>query len=443
MSDVDGLLEEVGDRSDRGGTQTSSANPITLDFGRSNIIPKVEQPSMTIASEDESVLGKPTIPTREENACTKTTEFSIFGPRRPDSQSGAVSIAPPQPLPKRVTRSGTSTNLENEYLPYCPRLLARTPTQIIQETNNSVLSILHRPLTTMAKKSGRVYIFTRPDDAALVKVGFTTRSGEVRVAAWGKDCCYAAKLEYVTDMMPHAWLVERVFQEQLKQYRRKERRCKWKASCSKQHIEWYEIGVKEARRVIEIWAGWIQKYRPWASDDVLTPTWACLLNQYRIALKGADCDKEMWDRFVRMEEPRKVMSVVRSPAFEQNPNKSTSSVSVHTTELKVSCKPQLPELQTMLPKRVHSDSSSAPSISPSEPSSPSKPPRRSIRRTCYERAANTVRLVATSTSFNLHTSLSASSGRNRKSPSPQVAIRIERKSMSTAWRELDEGYCTA
>ncbi len=390
-----------------------------------------------------SVLGKPTTPTREENAYTRTTDLSICEPRQPEPRSGAVSIAPPQPLPKRVTRSGTSTNLEKEYVPYCPRLLACTPTQIIQETNNSVLSILNRSLTIMAKKSGRVYIFTRPDDPALVKIGFTTHSGEARVAAWGKDCCYAAKLEFVTEMMPHAWLLERIVQEQLKQYRRKERRCKWKASCSTQHIEWYEIGVKEARKVIESWAGWIQKYRPWGSDDVLTPTWAYLLNQYRMALKDADRDEEMWDRFVRMEAPRKAISIVRSQASKQNLNNSTSSFTVHTTELKASCKPQLPELQTTLPKRVHSDSSSAPSLSPSQPRSPSKPPRRSIRRLCYNTAADTTRLVFKSALSGLTTSISPSPDRSRKSPTPQVTVRMDRGSVSIAWGEVDEGYCTA
>ncbi|ERF72355.1 hypothetical protein EPUS_06111 [Endocarpon pusillum Z07020] len=381
MSDADVLHEKVVDRSDGEGTQTSNANPTSPEFAPCNIILKVEQPSMAVTSGDDSALGKPTTLASEQNACRDTIDLPICEPRQPDSQSGAISIAPPQPLPKRITRSGTSTNLEKEYVPYCPYLSARTPTQIIQATNASVLSILNRPLTIMAKKSGRVYIFTRPDDPALLKTGFTTHSGEARVAAWGKDCCYAAKLEFVTEMMPHAWLVERLVQEHLKQYRRKERRCKWKDSCSKQHIEWYEIGVKEARRVIESWAGWIQKYRPWGSDDVLTPTWASLLNQYRIALKGPDCDKEMWDRFVRMEEPRKVVPVGRSAASKQDLNTSISSFTVHTTELKLSCKSPLPELQTTLPKRVHSDSSSAPSLSPSQPRSPSKPPRRSIRQT--------------------------------------------------------------
>ena len=445
MSDADVVLEKVMDRFDREGTQTSSANPISSDFAPSNIIPGVEQPSMAITSEDDCLLGKPTTPGRENNAWIKTTDVPTCEPRQPDSQSGAISIAPPQPLPKRATRSGTSTNLENEYVPYCPHLLARTPTQIIQETNTSVLSILNRPLTIMAKKSGRVYIFTRPDDPALLKIGFTTHSGEARVAAWGKDCCFAAKLEFVTEMMPHAWLVERIVQEHLKQYRRKERRCKWKASCSKQHIEWYEMDVKEARRVIECWAGWIQKYRPWGTDDVLTPTWASLLNQYRIALKGSDRDKDMWDRFVRMEEPRKVVPVVGSAASKQDLNTSISSFAVHTTELKLSCKPQLPELQITLPKRVHSDSSSAPSLSPSEPRSPSKPPRRSRRRMCYKTAADTTRLVFKSTLSSLYTSISASSDTNRQSPTPEPSVRMDRKSVSVAWEELeelDEGYCT-
>ncbi|KAF7510324.1 hypothetical protein GJ744_006820 [Endocarpon pusillum] len=359
MSDADVLLEKVVGRSDCEGTQTSSANPTSLEFAPSKIIVKVEQPSMAIKSEDDFALGKPTTLASGKHACRDTTDLPMRQPRQPDSQSGAISIAPPQPLPKRVTRSGTSINLEKEYVPYCPHLLARTPTQIIQATNASVLSILNRSLTIMAKKSGRVYIFTRPDDPALLKIGFTTHSGEARVAAWGEDCCYAAKLEFVTEMMPHAWLVERIVQEHLKQYRRKERRCKWKDSCSKQHIEWYEMGVEEARRVIESWAGWVQKYRPWGSDDVLTPTWASLLNQYRIALKGPDCDKEMWDRFVRMEEPRKVAPVGQSPASKQDLNTSISSFAVPTTELKLSCKSPLLGLQTTVPKRVHSDSPSS------------------------------------------------------------------------------------
>jgi T5orf172 domain len=438
----------------------------------------------------------------------KAANRSKCEPQEHEPSSGAIRNLPPQPLPRRVTRSGTFSEREEKYLPFCPYLLTLTSAQLTHHTNAALLSLVATPLKIMAKKTGCVYIFTRPDDPSLVKIGFTTHSGQARVAAWSDNCCYAASLEYCTETIPHAWLVERLVQEHLAQYRRIEVRCKWKASCATRHKEWYEISVKEAQGAVQMWADWIIKYRPWGNDHTLTPEWVSLVDTYRKALDGPGKDKEMWGSFVRMDDPRKLGSVVLSPAADdmmQEYNTETailkaSNIStlspVQTSQVKVIRKPCHPPLDTEIPLSIINDSSPSPSSKhsqssfptpkpkvirkllplflntkelksnrcsspPSSSPSPAQKPRtpisttllkQTIRHTIHQTNPETIQALVKSAFSNLDTYLAGSSSnpsspsgknKNKKGRNTRITIKMDRKSMSLAWGELDEGYCTA
>jgi T5orf172 domain len=440
--------------------------------------------------EDGHSLDEPAILVGEKHILEERKDLSLDGTRKGHcSGNGAITISPPQPLPKRVTRSGTLFQPDDEYLPYCPGLLTLTPSELIHRRNTSLLSLLSRPLAETAKKNGCVYIFTRPDDPSLVKIGFTKHSGEARTAAWGKGCCYAARLEFATEMIPHAWQVERLVQEQLKQYRRKERKCKWKATCSTQHQEWYEIGAGEAQSVVETWAAWITKYRPWGADGVLTRDWARLLDRYRIALKGPDCDADLWDRWARMEEPSEASPVVSTPNLQPTPERHSASTGLDNLDLhqtssssstagrdrrKAAAKIPLPaesyytktrtslesgcshaadsklllklRLSVSPPKcwqRLEIDCSSPISATPSPPASPTMLRTPGIWRPAHQASSDALRAALKSALASLDAYSAASSGANGHHAHLQQTIRSFKKPIARTWTELEQGYCTA
>ena len=371
--------------------------------------------------------------------------------------SSVFPVTPPSPLPERVTRSGTFTEAEPEYLPFSPYVLQLSPSQLIQYRNDSLLSLLAKPLSPMAKKHGVVYIFTRPDDPKLVKIGFTTKPGKDRVAQWGRGCCYLAGLEHVTEFMPHAWLVERLAEEELKHHRKREQRCKWNARCSKKHKEWYEIGLQEGIKVVQRWADWIIKYLPWGPDHVMTPEWMSLLNKYRIALKRSDPDEDMWDRWVRMEEPRNVVTMPQPSSTEQNRNDISDTTTPMTESASKSNHPitdadsaqasaSKPKPEPTIIATESSNSSNPSSLSP-----PTTPTHQTIRQTIQTppdtlRAA---RAVLSSALSNLDAYISgidsplSSPSTKRKATPPRVTLRVGKGSVSLAWELQDEGYCTA
>jgi hypothetical protein len=449
-------------------TISPGPNPATSKFIHREGLPF----KATASGDDHSLDGLETL-VQKKDFHRETTGVSLCGPRqRPYARYGANTMSPPQPLPKRVTRSGTFSQPDDEYQPYCPQLLTLTPSELIHCRNTSVLSLLARPLKPMAEKAGCVYIFTRPDDPSLVKIGFTKHSGQARVAAWGKECCYAARLEFATEMMPHAWQVERLVQEQLKQYRRKERRCKWKATCSKQHQEWYEISVKEARRVVEIWAGWIMKYRPWGADNALTPDWAQLLSRYRTALNGPDRDADLWDRWARMEEPREADPVVRSPILNPKTEQHSSSLGIdspefdhqspsstasqdgdsqipqplglHTnnlkslegdcshTDSKIVLKLRLSISHTKTSKGFKSECSTPLSSVPSQPTSPTMLLSLDIPHPSHQAFSDTLRAALKSALSNLDAYNGASLGRKECRTDQQHTIRVDNNPVSLA-----------
>lgn len=435
----------------------------------------------------DSLSDKPEIMVKEEEIHRSAQASPLPKPSRPDSKPPSKPTSLPRPLRDFVTRCGTFSPVQEEYLPYCPDLLTFTHLQLIHYTNHSLLSYLSKRLGKMAKRDGYVYIFIRPDDPKLVKIGYTEKSPEGRVATWGKGCCYAAHHKFDTGKIPHAWLVERLVQIQLKQYRKREQRCKWKAMCPTKHTEWYEVGVQEARQVIERWADWVTQNRPWGSDGYLTSEWISLLNKYRLALKGPDRDEKMWERWVRMEDPREGVSVAQNPTSTststpksktaaatetpptteqdlgqlpartrlrnlQNPKPSSqpppSSATMQTSNPRTTQTPSHAEKYTTTPKSTKSDDSQpSPSTASKQTSSPTTTNslKQSIRHNnhTFQTPPDQTRrgILESALLSSLDDYMAASPGRRRNSP--RLASRLDRKFVDWACGELDEGYCTA
>ncbi len=455
VQDAGLLLQNPVVLSARNGHQESSTILNDPSSAGSEILDEEELCSKVVTCEDDSLLDRPAVLVRRKAVDKEKTNPSHPGPRESGPRNKAIPASLPPPLPERVTRSGTFSYPDDEYWPFRPKLLNYTPSQLIHYTNTSLLSVLSGELKPQAKLDGYVYIFTRPDNPSLVKIGFAIHSGEARVARWGRNCCYEAHHEFDTGKMPHAWLVERLAQEELKQYRKIEQRCKWKAACSTKHQEWFELGVEEARMVVERWASWITKYQPWGPDHVLKPNWRALLDKYRRALNGPDRDTEMWERWARMEQPRALMPVLRSETSsldveEQPPIKlmhtsssagtSPLSIIMQTSTAKGTEYLRPLKVHTKIPMSFNNDCSQASSPSTSPICSTTTPLIGSIRST-FQTPPETIRVSLKSAISNLDCYLTASSSKNRANP--RFTIRMDRKSIALAWGELDEGYCTA
>jgi T5orf172 domain len=400
----------------------------------------------------------------EEEIGRSDTESSPHVSSRRHSKPQGNPALLPAILSERVTRSGTITRFNMDYLPLFPELLDLSPSQLIHRTNQNLLSQISKPLTKTATKCGYVYIFTRRDEPTLVKIGYTKNSPEGRVAAWGRNCCFDAHSEFVTELTPHAFLIERLAQLEFAHCRMQEQQCKWKAMCPTKHSEWYRISVQEARRVIERWASWISKHQPWGPDHILRPKWRDALDKCRIDLKEPSSDKDMWEQFVKMVEPETVVPAVRSlsppeeqleqhqPVSTQSPttrpnHTSPSPPTVHALTTKPSHTPPPPRPQTPPPRSlIRSSSPSSPPPSPFQTSSSPIPQPLSRRSTRYnfQSPPATLRAVLKSAFLDLDGYLhAASSGRKPKGTRSRISIRVDRKSLDVAWGELDEGYCTA
>ncbi len=472
-NEVDKRLRDPVVSMDHNGFSADAITSHDPDSANSRLVDEEEPRIEAIKSGPEYSLNKRlTLVSEVEIGQTDTESYPRVSPRTHCKPQG--SAAPlPLPLIKRLTRSGTITQIGVDFLPCYPELLALNPSQLVHATNELLLPEISKPLTKTARLDGYIYIFTRPDDPKLVKIGYTKNPPERRVASWGRKCCYDAREEFVTKLTPHALLVERLAQVELAHCRKEEQKCKWKPLCKTKHREWFSISVQEARRVVERWAGWMQNHRPWGPDYTLRPEWRELLDKCRIALKQPSSDKDMWECFVRREHPRTLAPILRSPdpakCLEQEqptshnipiitPDRKSiiSPTTLHGTTSKTPGIRRPPKLDTTFPTGPTIGSrtsplSPVPSLSASTTSSspttlmPTPPPRRRTWHTA-QTPPEIVRAALKSTFAYLddHIGTGSSRGKNPTAPT-RISIRLSQKSMgmSVAWGELDTGLCTA
>ncbi|GIJ86386.1 hypothetical protein Asppvi_005274 [Aspergillus pseudoviridinutans] len=106
-------------------------------------------------------------------------------------------------------------------------------------------------------KDGFVYLYEVEGNNGFVKIGYTSRSTEVRHEEWAFACNRAPKLLYPDSSnprkVPNARRVEALCHAEL-HHRRLRIYC---TGCLKQHIEWFEIAPVDAIAVIQKWSNWM------------------------------------------------------------------------------------------------------------------------------------------------------------------------------------------
>jgi hypothetical protein len=101
---------------------------------------------------------------------------------------------------------------------------------------------------------GYLYSFTVPGNAGFVKIGFTTRKGNIRIEKWRNHCNRNCEVIYpATKVVPHAHRIERLVHAELSEYRRRI----YCERCLKQHVEWFTVPEAVAIASLKKWSLWM------------------------------------------------------------------------------------------------------------------------------------------------------------------------------------------
>lgn len=146
-------------------------------------------------------------------------------------------------------------------------------TPYVQDPRYTVESKLKQPLKVRGRKTGTLYLFTRPSSPGFVKIGYTTGSLDGRMNAWEESCHYRPVVEHRLSKVPHVFRVEGLVHAELSKYWRREKRCKHNPNCPTRHQEWFEIDVDRAKAVMNKWANWMAAALPYDEDGFLKDEW--------------------------------------------------------------------------------------------------------------------------------------------------------------------------
>ncbi|KAL8897583.1 MAG: hypothetical protein Q9207_007145 [Kuettlingeria erythrocarpa] len=176
--------------------------------------------------------------------------------RRADS--APVATAPKtvlSPSAKEAsTHSGefdTSNICIRTFVPYDARAKSQG------DTSNFVRGAIEKDLKPKETKTGYIYIYWFPGNFGHIKLGCTTRTVDIRLREWERQCGHKVFLVAEADQepMPHVHRVENILKAQLRNCRRKETTC---LRCGKCHQEWFEQAQQEVIDSVQKWADWIR-----------------------------------------------------------------------------------------------------------------------------------------------------------------------------------------
>lgn len=186
--------------------------------------------------------------------------------RKPNPRSQHTDNSPPNhrryrenavvpaeaPVRQIITRSQTGS------LPW-----RFTPRQMPAE--KTMLKRLTDPINEYSSKIGLIYLYTRASDPGFIKIGYTTRTTQIRFSEWEKSCGYKPILLYSTERVPHVVLLESLIKKDLSlQGRgRQETYCKHNKHCLTNHTEWFEISLPEAMQLVDTWVAWMCDASPY------------------------------------------------------------------------------------------------------------------------------------------------------------------------------------
>jgi T5orf172 domain/Ring finger domain len=142
-------------------------------------------------------------------------------------------------------------------------------------TTVSMLDILSEVLTEQQQKNGSLYCCSRSSDKGFYKHGCSTKRTVTKRVENLQKCSgptNAVRLEHSVPTA-NAYRTERLVQHELQRHRRKERRCRDYPNCVTQHKEWFEIDLDSLKRVMSLWAQWMNDANPYDEHGRLREPW--------------------------------------------------------------------------------------------------------------------------------------------------------------------------
>ncbi|KAK0927687.1 hypothetical protein LTR29_017577 [Friedmanniomyces endolithicus] len=157
-------------------------------------------------------------------------------------------------------------------------IISRAGSEMNEEQfNPTIRGITVAPLDPDDQKPGYVYAYEIQGSPGLVKIGYTSRSIEVRHKEWTADCNRETTLLYPvkpaeSEFVPNARRVEALCHAELGKYKLRI----YCHSCMKQHTEWFDVAAERAIEAIRKWTSWM-KVKPHRRDlygrTVLSSEW--------------------------------------------------------------------------------------------------------------------------------------------------------------------------
>jgi hypothetical protein len=198
-------------------------------------------------------------------------------------------------------------------------------TRSILEVNNDIKDILLRCHAEV--DSGYIYGFQHPDDIThdqqrpghelephLIKIG-RSENHRQRMRQISKRCRYIPHTVFA-HFMPQHTMVERVVHAQLHNSRLRDAGC---IGCGTKHEEWFQVDVRHAEHVVELWKAFVES-RPYDGQGAMLPEWRERLEQ--LDLGDTDC----WQRFVRDDGLLARAAAADSPQPQEAESESASNV---------------------------------------------------------------------------------------------------------------------
>jgi hypothetical protein len=129
-------------------------------------------------------------------------------------------------------------------------------------------------------KTGAVYIYSRTSSPGLVKIGWTSRSVDDRLAEWS-ECGYTPIELFRVTGIPYAQRVETLTHYELIKEWRREQPCEgcWeKKQKLIRHQEWFEVSKERAIQVLCAWVKLFKEASPYERSGSLKSEWRNVLN---------------------------------------------------------------------------------------------------------------------------------------------------------------------
>ncbi|PMD36114.1 DUF1766-domain-containing protein [Hyaloscypha variabilis F] len=214
--------------------------------------------------------GSKVMPSIESDAAgrsrSQTRAPDARGTRRYSTTNNNALVSQNRGWPTQRSSRSLTLDLARDPATFWPKTYDTTPFDILLRSNrladdispyHLIQSKLKLPLDNDDQQDGYVYLYEVPGNSGFVKLGYTTRSVEVRHQEWEFDCNRVPRALYPipsSSAIPvrYARRVETLCHAEL-DHRRIRIYCK---GCLKQHIEWFEISPAEAIAVIRKWSKW-------------------------------------------------------------------------------------------------------------------------------------------------------------------------------------------